>query len=342
MSKAKSANIKEVAREAGCSVSTVSYALNGGPRRVSAETVERVREAALRVGYEAVRPVTLHRRSVAKTIGVMGGSGTAERFEQAIIRGFLGSLASAAAGEGYHLHLFCPVSYEPSGLASMVLQGGCDGLILMAPYGLDSVIEALAQERFPVVALCGSLSPSCLSVGSDNEGGLRQAMSHLIRLGHRRIAYVEGRKDLFDGVERGLAFQRLAKEFKLEVRPEWVIPGFFTRESGWQASRVVIAMHERPTAIICSNDEEAEGLIRGLIETGFRVPQDFSVTGFDDIEFTRYTQPRITTVRQRTSAMAKAAVDVLCQAVAGGKPPRSTLMSTELIVRDSTAPPHSS
>lgn len=339
MSKAKSANIKEVARLAGCSVSTVSYALNGGPRRVSTETVERVRDAAQSIGYQPVRPIRMGRSSMARTIGVLGGGGGGERLSQVIMRIFLSGLASSAADEGYHLHLFCPPNNDTQGLAQMVLDGGCDGLILMAPFGLDDLIEALTRQNFPVVSLCGSLSPHGMTVGSDNEGGLRQAVSHLIRLGHRRIAYIEGRLDLYDGAARGKAFRKLAQEFRLDVRPEWIIPGHFTRESGWQASRAIIAMHDRPTAIIGSNDDVAEGLIRGFIETGFRVPEDFSVTGFDDVEFTRYTQPRITTVRQRTDAMAKAAVDVLVQAVSGGRPTVNTLLSTELIVRDSTAPP---
>ncbi len=334
-----SATIKDVAAAAGCSVSTVSYALNGGPRRVSEDTVERVRTVAEDLGYRPPRlagPVAPRR---ARTLGLISGCGSATRFDHAIIKSFLGSIAKAAAEEGYHLHLFCPSPSNGRSLASQVRDGGCDGILLMAPFGVEEMMEQLHRDGTPMIALCGALSPHGLQVSSDNEGGLRQAISHLIRLGHRKIAYVGGRHDLLDGRERLEAFRRLAKEFRLEAPPHWMLPGDFTAASGWTASRSIIAMADRPTAIVCANDDTASGLMYGLRETGFRVPQDFSVTGFDDSEFSRYTEPPLTTVRQNTANMSQTAVRILCEAIAGGRPAQKTLLATELIVRSSTAHP---
>jgi LacI family repressor for deo operon, udp, cdd, tsx, nupC, and nupG len=177
-------------------------------------------------------------------------------------------------------------------------------------------------------------------IASDNASGARLAIRHLHALGHRRVAHVTGPEGnvLTTARREGMLAERA--RLGLPARDEWIIRGDFSLESGRSAAQRILAMSERPTAVFCSADMVAFGLISGLTARGLRVPEDISVVGFDDIEMSQYYVPPLTTIRQDRQRLGREAANALMSRISSGSVPAELdLVPVELVVRDSTAPP---
>ena len=173
----------------------------------------------------------------------------------------------------------------------------------------------------------------------DNKGGAYQAMEHLISLGHRKIAVVLGQpnqvatKDRLDGVYEALDTAGIARD---SVR---IFQGDFQREGGYAAMAEIIKSGDMPTAIFCFNDEMAAGVMQALHAlSSIKVPQDMSIIGFDDTAWAMATQPPLTTVQVPKSMMGRLAVQRILARRESHEPPTTTVLSTQLVLRGSTAP----
>jgi len=188
--------------------------------------------------------------------------------------------------------------------------------------------EWIATQPFPVIA-------------SDNAEGARLAIRHLHGLGHRKIAHVTGPEGnvLTAARREGMLAERT--RLGLPARPEWILRGDFSLQSGYDAARRIVEMQDRPTAVFCSADMGAFGLISGLVGAGLSVPGDVSVMGFDDIEMSEFCIPALTTIRQDRHRLGQRAADVLLARLRGADiaPGATEMMPVELILRASTAPP---
>lgn len=331
-----SANIKEVAREAGVSVATVSRVFNDkGP--VREETRLRIQEVALRLGYS---PNATARSLITKktgTLGVLLPDLYGEFFSE-VIRG----LDLAARRSGYHILVSSSHSDRSEVEAVLrALRGRVDGLIVMSPEADARALETNLPGSLPLVLLnCRVEGTAFDSINIDNYRGAVAMVRHLAGLGHRRIAHVHGAPGNNDAWERLTGYREAMQSVTgdgAEGFEDLEIAGDFSEESGNRAGREILRMQPRPTAVFAANDAMAIGLLYAFQEAGVRVPEDIAVAGYDDIPIARFLTPSLTTVRVSIAELGARAIERLLLAMAHGeaRDRRHEVLPTTLVVRGS-------
>jgi LacI family transcriptional regulator len=327
--------IRDVAREAGVSVATVSRVLNeSGP--VSGAARARILEITSRLRFapnEAARTLISSRTSA---FGVILPDLHGEFFSE-VIRG----LDQAAKASGYHLlvsgsHNDCAETEA----ALRAMRGRVDGLVVMAPDVNTAGVMASLPDGVPIVLLnCPASDGRAASIEIDNYGGAYAMVRHLVGIRRRRIAVIAGTTNNRDAAERLRGYRAALHDLEIEHTPGWELAGNFTEASGYEAARRLLRLRRRPEALFASNDSMAIGALSALREAGLRVPDDVAVGGFDDIPMARYTSPPLTSVRVPMGKLGAQAVRRLVLAVRreGGNGSRRETLPTELVVRASCA-----
>ena len=330
------ATIRDVARESGVSVATVSRVINA-KGTVRQETAHRVLETVRRLGYtphHGARSLTTRR---TRTLGVVLPDMHGDFFSE-IIRGI--DLAARAAG--YHV-LVSGSHSDLTELSSLLetLHGRIDGLVLMTPGdGGDSLRPSLPR-RIPTVLLNDPGDDAAHdSIRVDNRRGARLAVDHLLDLGHRRIALIAGPAGNSDAAERCRGYRDAFAARGRGAEPGPELPGDFREESGFRAGIALATRGDRPTAVFASNDAMAIGCLAALRSHGLRVPEDVSLVGFDDIPIARFLTPALTTVRVPIAEVGGRAVERLLQLIEDGV---RTFQAHEVVLpslalRESVAP----
>ena len=329
------ATISEIAREAGVSVPTVSKVLNGHAH-VAAETRARVEEIIARRDY-ARRPAK--RRQKAGLVDlVFPGLGSEWALE--IIEG----VERVAQDAGYGT-VVSSLNLDGSRIRpwlANLAERKSDGL-LMAVYQLDAKqIQRVKSLGIPVVLIdpVGQPGPDLMTVGAANWEGGYSATEHLLQLGHKRIAMIGGREDLQCSSAREDGYISALRRAGIAADPALMVPGDFSIEAGEAATRKLLDLPERPTAIFTGNDGQAMGAYRAARSAGLRIPEDLSIIGFDDIPAAEWIEPGLTTIRQPVVQMAETAMRALLRHLDGDEElPQRIELGTELVVRGSTAPP---
>lgn len=219
--------------------------------------------------------------------------------------------------------------------------GMVDGLLIILPRGLPDYVEQLKADGFPFVLIdYDDAAPGCSVVNAANRAGARAAIEHLIELGHRRIGFITGRLNVGATHERLAGFREAMSAAGLVVHHEDVVTGDFLEPRGYEAAQALLALPDPPTAIFASSDTAAFGVLRASRDAGLSVPRDLSVVGFDDIPEASYFGPALTTVRQPLREMGRVAVRQLMSMLSEpGQPTARVVLETELMIRESTAPP---
>jgi LacI family transcriptional regulator len=307
--------LKDIARELGVSLATVSRALADSPD-ISAETKERVWSAAETLNYVPNLMARSLRSRRTKVIGVVVQE-VATEFGSQAIRGIHDELGRC----GYQMLLSSGSSspeQERLGLA-MLLERSVDGLIVVDAqhHAAEGPPDELESARVPVVFVNRRLPSSATAcfVGPDDVFGGYLATEHLIGHGHRRIAYIAGPAewqaswDRLDGYRRALADYGLAFDEGLVRRGDWAI------DSGYEATASLLDLPEPPTAIFVANDVMAAGAIDAARAQGLRLPDDLALVGFDAREMSRYLRPALTTVTRPTYELGRTAASLLVERV---------------------------
>jgi LacI family transcriptional regulator, galactose operon repressor len=327
------ATIKDVAREARVSVATVSRVFNGGGP-VREETRSRIRDiaAALRyVPHGGARSLITSRTS---TIGVLLPDLYGEFFSE-VIRG----IDMAARRSGLHLIIsnsHCDKDAIEGAMRAM--RGRVDGLIIMSPDIDAHALRANLPDSHPVVLLNCSLRGEAFdSVNIDNVGGASAVVRHLISHGHRRIALITGALRNVDGQERRLGYRKALDEAGIELHAEWEVHGNFTEDSGFEATRSLLSLEHRPTAIFAANDSMAVGALSALRQARVRVPEEIAVAGFDDITIARHVHPPLTSVHVPIAELGARATEKLIAALSARSThvPAQDVVATTLVIRSS-------
>jgi DNA-binding LacI/PurR family transcriptional regulator len=214
-----------------------------------------------------------------------------------------------------------------------------DGILVTASRVGALYLPLLAEMKVPIV-LINNQHPGAFgfNVTIDNQHGARQAVAHLVALGHRRIAYIGDRCGFQSDTERFAGYRQALDAAGIAFDPALVAYGDGGPESGEAAMQQLLALAAVPTAVFCYNDMEAFGALRAVRSRGLCVPADISLVGFDDLYLASYIDPPLTTVHQPKHEMGREAAATLLELLAGGKP-ASIVKPCELIVRQSTAPP---
>jgi LacI family transcriptional regulator len=327
--------IREVAREAGVSVATVSRVLNGsGP--ASEEVAQRIREVAARLRYTPNAAARVLKGRPTHTLGVLLPDLYGEFFSE-VIRG----IDQCARRAGYHL-LVSGSHDDPAEMeaALAAMRGRVDGMLLMSPdAATQKLLDDIADDMPTVLLSAGSAHPRTAVVTVDNAGGAQTMVRYLLGLGHRRIAIIRGTENNLDAAERLRGYREALRLAQIEALAEWEIPGDFTEQAGHAAIQTLLALSTRPTAIFAANDSMAIGAMAALREAGARVPDDFSIGGFDDIPIARHVTPALSSVHVAIDELGRRATERLVHALETGKPnaPTREVLQARLVERASCA-----
>ncbi len=331
------ATIRDVAREAGVSIATVSRVFNQ-TALVTEATAQHVRAVAARMDYwpnSAARSLITHR---THAIGVLLPDLYGEFFSE-VIRG----IDLAARREKYQVLVSSSrASAETIVAAVRALRGRIDGLIVMAPDADATTAIREFATRFPVVLLNpGSMGEDCSAISIANFEGAYAAVKHLVGLGHRRIAMLTGPSGNLDAEERRGGYRRALADAGLEHDPALELAGDFDESAGFHAAADLMKLRPRPTAVFSANDYMAIGLIGALRNADVRVPQDVAIVGFDDIAIAQYLNPALTTVRVDACELGERALQRLMPFARARRPaePHRELLPTSLVVRGSCGTP---
>lgn len=329
--------IVDLARAVGVSAKSVSRALNGEPN-VSIELRERVHEAARSMNYHpnALAQALVRRRSYLLGLVYENPSPS---YSVELQLGALDRLKE----ERYHL-VSLPirsVREHASEVVPLLRAAALDGVILAPPVSDHPVVlDALDAVQLPFVRI----APTTMldrgpNIVLDDVEAARTIAEHVIAMGHRHIGIIKGNPSHPSSVARTLGYTQALVSAKIELRRDWVEQGFYSFASGYGAAQRMLALPERPTAILVQNDEMAVGALMAARELGYALPEQLSIVGFDDSEVSRIAWPRLTTIRQPVYDMAVSAVDVLIRQLQGEPADAQTAHRFELLVRDSVGPP---
>lgn len=332
-------DIRTIARVANVSIATVSRTINGVPT-VNPKIAKRVREVIEELGYF---PNTQARALVSGRSWILGliVSEITNPFFPELIQGF----EDIAVEHGYEI-LVSSTNHDPQRMSHCIrrmLERKVDGVAVMT-FGIEApLLEQLAQRKVPLVFIdVGPDGPGINVLKVDYRHGIRQGVQHLAALGHRNIAFLRGPLGLHSAQSRLDAFSESMRECGITPDPAWILQGEHTLEGGMAAMQGLLAGKNMPTAVMCSNDMTAIGVLHTMYRAGLRVPDDLSVIGFDDIHIAQVTIPPLTTVQMSRFDLARAAVTAL-RACAEGTD-KSTQkheynIQTDLVVRESTGFP---
>ena len=329
-------SIRDVASRAGVSIATVSRAVNRIPT-VDPALVRRVWQAIKELGY---LPNTQARALVSGRSRMLGliVSEITNPFFPELVQEF----ENLAVAQGYEV-LIGSTNYSPERTESLIrrmLQRNVEGVAVMT-FGIEEeLVQKLVEHEFPLVFVdAGPKLPNIRVLKVNYGEGIRAAVQHLAALGHRQIAFITGPLRMRTAVTRRDAFRRSMAELGLTVPAKYTVEGNHTMEGGKTAMKKLIALPERPTAVICSNDMTAIGVLHALDETTYKVPKDISVVGFDDIHLAQFMLPPLTTVQMSCKDLAAAAVQALRAGIEPNHPmaaQKEWPIDTRLVVRRST------
>jgi LacI family transcriptional regulator len=337
--KTERTDIRTIARLAKVSIATVSRAMNG-VTTVNPEMAKRVWDVIGQLDYV---PNTQARALVSgrsKLFGLLISEITNPFFPE-LIQGF----EDVAIEHGYEI-LMSSTNYDPKRMSHCIrrmVERKVEGVAVMT-FGIEEpLLDQLAKRNIPLVFVDqGPDRPGISVLKVDYQHGIRQAVEHLASLGHRNIGFVAGPLRLHSAQSRLLAYRNSMKELGIETREEWIREGDHTLEGGVAAMERMIEGEELPTAVLCSNDMTAIGVMHKAYRAGLHVPDDISVIGFDDIHLAQVMMPPLTTIQMSRFVLAKAAVAALRAYVeepekfAGRE---EIPIPTELVVRESTGVP---
>lgn len=329
--------IVDLARAAGVSKSTVSLVLQASPL-VKPDKRRKVQEAIERLGYVYHRGAANLRRSTSDVVGLVINDLTNPFFAEMTV-GLEAALQTAG------LIPFLANTGESPTRQALVMRAmrehGAVGYVVCPAIGTDPAdLDEVRAWGLPVTTVMRRLPGNWLSsVTPDNVGGARRATEHLLRLGHRRIAFLGGRAGMVVQEERRAGWETALRQAGLPIDPALAVESTPNRAGGGLALQRVLSLPEPPTAALCFNDVVAIGVIYALDGRGLTAGRDFAVVGFDDIADARLIHPPLTTVAVESHRLGEHAAAILLEQLAGtAAGPQHVTGDARLIVRSSCGP----
>ncbi|HET7627650.1 MAG TPA: LacI family DNA-binding transcriptional regulator [Bacillales bacterium] len=334
------ATIKDIAKVAGVSVTTVSRALNGYSD-VNEKTRQKIKAVAEQLHYS---PNVLARSLVVKrtkTIGLivseLSRSEENDLFTFAVLRGI-----NDCAGElGYDLILFStnPKKQKEKTYTQLCRERRVDGAIIQGIRVDDPYLHEVLNSQIPCVLIDIPVESEFVGyVSTDNVLGAEKAVSHLLGGGHRNIAMMNGHDQAFVSRERLKGFKKGLSRAGVRFRKEWAVNGEFREAVAEKKTVDLLTKYPEITAVFCASDIMAMGVIKGARALGRRIPEDLSVVGFDDNILASYVSPPLTTIAQDEYQMGFEAAKLLVGMLERKDSPHKKVLDSQLIVRESTTP----
>lgn len=337
-----SVTIKDIAKEAGVSHSTVSRALRGSSL-ISEETTKHIREAALKLGYLPSAAARSLKTNRSQALGVIVSNIDDPYFSE-ILQG----IEEVAQGNNYSL--FMAASQRDPEREGAIIQSmrqhRVDGVIICSTTFSDEQSRHFSKFDIPIVVVNNQAAEDYrYSIYHDDVDGSRQLTRHLINQGHRKIAYLGNSRSGRTTLDRLAGFRLEMESNGLPVSANFIheIPGS-EPENGNLAVDHFLGLPDRPTALVCFNDMMAIGILKSLQKRGIRVPEEISITGFDNIVFSNYTNPPLTTFDQPKRFIGQKAAELILSLLASTSKTnvpeqKIQILKGNLLIRESTAPP---
>lgn len=328
-----SITIKDIAKILNVSHTTVSRSLNDSPL-ISQETKDRVKEVAKKYKYSpnvtARRLVLSRSYNIGLFISTLSRGTTANFFLQTvrganeIVKGkYTITVESVADLQDFH----------------HIKSRNFEGILLMSQSpNDDAFIGQVINEGIPLVVMNREITDfQVTTVLSEDFGGSYQATKYMLNSGHRTIAIIEGKRDFRTAFKRKQGFLQAHIDAGIKFDESLAFVGAYDLESGYQAMKNILKLERRPTAVFCSNDDMAFGAIKAIREAGLLVPDDISIVGFDNMDYTQYLTPALTTVQRPVEEMSRHGAKILLEKIEGTyvKDAEEIHLDSKLVIRNS-------
>ncbi|HZG75312.1 MAG TPA: LacI family DNA-binding transcriptional regulator [Paenibacillus sp.] len=290
--------IKDVARRAGVSPSTVSRVISNHPR-ISEETSLRVRKVMEEIGYHPNMMAKSLVSRTTRTIAVILPRPADELFQNLFFSEVIRGIVTQSTRSGYDLLMATGTTEreELETVTRLVRGRRVDGILLLYSRANDPVVAMLKEADFPFAIIGRNEDyPDILTIDNDNVQASYDATRHLISQGHERIGFVSGPPNLIVSRDRLAGYSKAMREAGLPVRNDWIVEGEFLQESGYRAMSLLMGLPERPTALVVIDDVVTFGILRGLVELGYSVPKDLGLVSFNNIVFSELATPPISSI----------------------------------------------
>ncbi|MCC5800980.1 LacI family DNA-binding transcriptional regulator [Rossellomorea vietnamensis] len=330
--------IKDIARVAGVSVTTVSRALNGYSD-VNEDTRKKIAQVAKELNYS---PNSIARSLVmkkSKTIGLLVSGFTKESVKDNFIVEVLAGINDFVSGSDYDLVLFNTNSSKQreKTYTQLCKERRVDGVIIQGIRTDDPYLHEVVESDIPCVLIDIPLeSPNVSHVTTDNVLGAEKAVRHLIDHGHRNIGMINGHEFAFVSQQRLEGYHAALHQAHIESKPDYIVNGAFTEESGRAAAHGLLSSNPEITAIFCSSDLMAIGAMSAAKALGIKIPEDLSIVGYDDILLASYVSPKLTTIQQNKFQLGYEAAKLLWDLLTNQSETHRVVLETKLIEREST------
>jgi LacI family transcriptional regulator len=315
--------IKDIAKLAGVSHTTVSRALNDSPL-IKPATKDKIKKIAAELHYVPNFNAKSLVNQKSYTIGVFFSSishGTSSSFLVDVIKG-----VNSVLDENY--------SIAVNGIDTLVhfdkiISKRFDGIIVLSQSDTDNAfIYYIQQTGIPLVVLNRRLDdPSIPNVSANDQQGVEQAIDEAISLGHKNLAYINGKSSFRSSAERKQGFVNSLSKHRLTVQPEFMVNGDYSMESGFEKMKQLLDLPTPPSLVFCANDDMAIGALKACFSKERKVPNDISIIGFDDIAFAQYSTPALTTIHKPIDKISEIGMQMLIALMNNG-----TLEKTQILV----------
>jgi DNA-binding LacI/PurR family transcriptional regulator len=331
--------IKEVAKLAGVSPSTVSRVISDSPR-ISDETKQTVREIMDELGYH---PNAIARSLVNKatnTIGIVMPQSTERAFLNPFFPQALSGVSAAAHEQGYCILLSTGKSEKEQleSIQSIVMGGRVDGVIIMYSSVDNEVMDALEKLRTPIVVIGKPLkSKATLYVDNDNVEASFSVTEKLIKNGHKRIAFISGSFRLVVSLDRLDGYMNALKKYEIPFTKEYIVElSEFVKQGAYERTKQLLSLEERPTALVVTDDVMAFGAMDAIKESGLRIPEDIEVMSFNNVPSAELTSPSLTSVDIDAFALGYESSKLIIEKIKGEATRDRVIVPTNIIYRESS------
>lgn len=330
--------IKDIAKAAGVSVTTVSRALNGYSD-VNEKTREKIMSVAKELNYS---PNTLARSLVmnkSKTIGLLVSGLNKGSVKDNFTFEVLSGVNDYVSETDYDLVLFSTTSIKQreKTYTQLCRERRVDGVIMQGIRTDDPYLQEVVESDIPCVLIDIPIETDTAGyITTDNKLGAKKAIEHLIRLGHRNIAMINGHEYAFVSQQRLQGFEEAMQGAGLSLNKEWIVNGEFNEEAAESAAVKLLKEHHEISAIFCASDLMALGVMKAAKRLNLQVPEELSVVGYDDIMISSYVSPPLTTIAQNKFLMGYEAAKMLINTLEEKEEPHVVTLDTELKIRETT------
>lgn len=325
--------IKDIAKEANVSITTVSRVLNNKPD-VGDDTRAKILKIIEEMNYN---PNSVARGLVMQkthTIGLIIPDISNPFFPQ-IVR----AVEDKAQELGYSVILFNTDNHLERERKAVELfkSKQVDGLIVSLSLGNEKILKNLKASNYPVVQIDRSVLDHIYPLVSiDNKKSAYQMVEYLIKKGHKKIAHISGDLNTTTARERLSGYKKVLKDYEIEINEDYIIEGDYTQDSAYKDMQHLLELESPPTAVFAANDLSAAGVYKALFDAGLRIPEDIAVAGHDDINLASLLKPELTTMRQPKYKLGERAVEVLLKMIDDEEAEiEDQILNTDLIIRES-------